>query len=162
MQWDGRATAPWNGQPVRVSQGGCGSWVGAMGPAGPCAPEPHAGNNRIWLPSAYAESYLTESCKARKTVVRQLARVVQPTGSQDSRHVKSEKLAWKKTNDTIFRVLEVSTGGGIGCGGTPDADKGNIKSENFARYQKFNSLGCMYQLQMRRLASEGDLSLHQD
>ena len=69
MQWDGRAWAPWNGRAVRVSQGRCGSWLGAVDPAGPCAPEPHAGNNLVWMPRVYAESYLTGSCKARKTVM---------------------------------------------------------------------------------------------
>ena len=68
--------------------------------------------------------------------VCQLARVLHSTGSQDSQHVKSENLAWKKSNDTVFRALEDSTGGGIGCGGTPDADEDNIKSAKFRAVQK--------------------------
>ena len=35
-----------------------------------------------------------------------LARVLEYAGGQHKQHVKSEKLAWRKTNDMIFRVLK--------------------------------------------------------
>ena len=58
-------------------------------------------------------------------------------------------------NDTIFRVLEGSAGGDTGCGVTPDGLEQHIKSENFARYKKFNRSRA--QLQMHRLAADGCL-----
>ena len=64
-------------------------------------------------------------------------------------------MAWEKSNDTFFRVLEDSAGGDIGCGGTQGAIEDNIKSNNFARYKKYNRLGSL--IWMHRLVADGDV-----
>ena len=60
----------------------------------------------------------------------------------------------------MIRVLEDSAGGETGCGVTSDGLKQHIESENFAQYKKFN--GLRSQLQMRRLAADGDSMLPRD
>ena len=89
-----------------------------------------------------------------RKAIRRLARVLESAGGQQGQHVKSENLAWREKNDTIFRVLEDSAGGDIGCGVTRDGQEQHTKSEKFARYKKFN--GSRDQLQMHRLAADGD------
>ena len=98
---------------------------------------------------------LVQPKQTYRAAVRRLARVLESTGGQCQQHAKSENLAWKKKNDTIFRVLEDSAGGDTGCGVTSDGLEQHIKSENFARYKKYNGLGD--QLQMHRLAADGNL-----
>ena len=73
-----------------------------------------------------------------RKAVRRLARVLESAGGQQGQHVKSENLAWREKNDTIFRVLEDSAEGDIGCGVTSDGREQHTKSGNFARYKKFN------------------------
>ena len=97
---------------------------------------------------------LVQPKQTYRKAVRRLARVLESTGEQHKQDVKSENLAWKKKNDTIFRVLEDSAGGNTGCGITSDGAEQHNKSENFARYKKYNRLGD--QLQMHRLAVDGD------
>ena len=89
------------------------------------------------------------------TPVHQLARVLESVGGHTSNIIiKSENLAWKKKNDTIFRVLEGSAEGDTGCGDTSNGDEPHIKSENFARYKKYMYSRLGHQLQIQRLAAD--------
>ena len=57
----------------------------------------------------------------------------------------------------MFRVLEDSAGGDTSCGVTPGGPEQHAKSENYksVRYKKYIGVGD--QLQMHRLAADGDL-----
>ena len=95
---------------------------------------------------------LVQPKQTYRKAIRRLARVLESTGGKYKQHAKSKKLAWKKKNDTIFRVLEDSVGCDTGCGVTSDGDEQHIKSENFARSKSTTGWGtscrCIDLLQM--------------
>ena len=59
---------------------------------------------------------LVQPKQTYRKAVRRLSRVLESAGDQHTQHVKSENLAWKKKNDTIFRVLEDSAGAILAVG----------------------------------------------